>query len=211
LLHCGDPICFAIEMRYGFVQRLALGILFMRLAVTPLTVTLRALVLALAIGLSVGQEIGAAAPPVPPAPAAPAAPAPRAAAPAPRAAAAAPKLPDAPTMLMMVRSTLLAVDQAIRTGNYTVLRDLAAPVFQQQNTAARLGAVFAQLAARSPFLARVAVLVPQYTQGPALDAKGFLHVVGLFPTQPSQIQFNLVYQLTNGQWRYVSVGVGLNP
>jgi hypothetical protein len=112
---------------------------------------------------------------------------------------------------MMVRSTLVALDQAIRTGNYTVVRDLGAPIFQQQNTAARLGAVFAQLAARSPFLARVAVLVPQYTQGPALDAKGFLHVVGNFPTQPSQIQFNLVYQWANGQWRYVSVGVGLNP
>src|SRR5258706_4002666 len=122
VLHGQTPIAalqwrglFRFRNALRFAQRLDLGILFMRLAVTPPTTTLRILILALAIGLSVGQGIGAAAPPVPPAPAQPAAaPAPRAA--APRATAAAPKLPDAPTVLMMVRSTLLALDQGIRTG-----------------------------------------------------------------------------------------------
>src|SRR5438552_3852933 len=45
-------------------------------------------------------------------------------------------------VLILVRSTLLALDHANKTGNYTVLRDLAAPAFQV-NTAARLAEIFA--------------------------------------------------------------------
>ena len=40
-------------------------------------------------------------------------------------------------VLILVRSTLIALDQANKTGNYTVLRDLGAPAFQA-NSAARL-------------------------------------------------------------------------
>ena len=42
----------------------------------------------------------------------------------------------------MIRSTLLALDHANKTGNYTVLRDLGAPGFQA-NTEARLAEIFA--------------------------------------------------------------------
>ena len=45
-------------------------------------------------------------------------------------------------VLMLVRSTILALDQANKTGNYTVLRDLGAPGFQV-NTAAKLAEIFA--------------------------------------------------------------------
>jgi hypothetical protein len=44
---------------------------------------------------------------------------------------------------MPIRSALLALDQANKTGNYTVLRELGAPGFQAANTAARLSEIFA--------------------------------------------------------------------
>jgi hypothetical protein len=47
-------------------------------------------------------------------------------------------------VLMLVRSSLLALDQANKTGNYTVLRDIGAPGFQI-NTAARLAEIFVKL------------------------------------------------------------------
>jgi hypothetical protein len=45
-------------------------------------------------------------------------------------------------VLILIRSTVLALDQANKTGDYTVLRDLGAPGFQA-NTAARLVEIFA--------------------------------------------------------------------
>lgn len=47
-------------------------------------------------------------------------------------------------VLILIRSSLLAVDQANKTGNYTVLRDLGAPGFQAANTATQLGEIFRQ-------------------------------------------------------------------
>jgi len=40
--------------------------------------------------------------------------------------------------LYLIRSALMTLNDANRTGNYTVLRDLAAPGFQERNTAANL-------------------------------------------------------------------------
>jgi hypothetical protein len=61
-----------------------------------------------------------------------------------------PAPPSAPTpapidrngVLILVRSTLLALDQANKTGNYTVLHNLGSPAFQV-NTAAQLAEIFA--------------------------------------------------------------------
>src|SRR5882724_9070208 len=46
-------------------------------------------------------------------------------------------------VLILIRSTLLALDQANKTGNYTVLRDLGSPDFQA-NSAAQLAEIFVQ-------------------------------------------------------------------
>ena len=63
-------------------------------------------------------------------------------APAERAQAPTPAPIDRNGVLILIRSTLLALDQANKTGNYTVLRDLGAPGFQA-NTDARLAEIFA--------------------------------------------------------------------
>ena len=59
-------------------------------------------------------------------------------------------------VLILVRSSLLALDQGNKTGNYTVLRDIGAPGFQS-NSAARLGEIFAKLRNDNLDLSGVAV------------------------------------------------------
>jgi len=49
----------------------------------------------------------------------------------------------------LVRSALLTLNDANRSGNYTVLRDLASPDFQAKNTAADLTQSFADLRRRN--------------------------------------------------------------
>src|SRR5262249_54607445 len=61
----------------------------------------------------------------------------------PQAQAPKPAQIDRNGVLILIRTALLALDQANKTGNYTVLRDLGAPDFQA-NTAARLAEIFAQ-------------------------------------------------------------------
>ena len=109
--------------------------------------------------------------------------------------------------IYLIRSTLLTLNDANRSGNYTVLRDLAAPGFQTSNTAADLGLIFSDLRRRNFDLHAAALLAPQLTAVPALDQKGMLRLTGYFPTQPLQINFDLLFQAVNNQWRLFGISV----
>src|SRR5687768_8730911 len=81
-------------------------------------------------------------------------------------------------VLILIRSTLLALDHANRTGNYTVLRDLGAPGFQSSNSAARLGEIFANLRGQNLDLSGLAVLEPQLTVLPTAVQGGLMRMAG---------------------------------
>lgn len=112
-------------------------------------------------------------------------------------------------VLMLIRSTLLALDHANKTGNYTVLRDLGAPGFQV-NTAAKLAEIFAKQRGEKLDLSGVAVIDPQLSLLPQIEPNGLLHMAGFFPSVPSQVNFELLFAPVEGQWRVfgVSLSVG---
>src|SRR6266852_4433221 len=109
--------------------------------------------------------------------------------------------------LYLVRSTLLTLNDANRSGNYTVLRDLAAPDFQARNSAADLAQSFADLPRRNFDLFGAALLAPQLTAAPALDDKGMLRLTGFFPTRPLQIRFDLLFQTVGSDWRLFGISI----
>jgi hypothetical protein len=126
------------------------------------------------------------------------------------AAAQAPKPAqiDRNGVLILIRSTLLALDQANKTGNYTVLRDIGAPGFQS-NTAARLGDIFAKLRGDNLDLSGVAVIDPQLNLLPQIEANGLMHMAGFFPSVPTQVNFDLSFAPVNGQWRLFGISVSI--
>jgi hypothetical protein len=112
-------------------------------------------------------------------------------------------------VLILIRSTLLAVHDANVTGNYTVLRDLGAPGFQASNTAARLSEIFASLRSENLDLSGVAVLDPQLTLLPQIEANGLMRMTGFFPSVPMQVNFDLLFAPVGGKWRLFGISVGL--
>ena len=109
--------------------------------------------------------------------------------------------------LYLVRSTLMMLDDANRSGNYTVLRDLAAPDFQARNSSADLAQSFFDLRRRKFELFAVALLTPQFITDPSLDANGRVRLLGYFPTRPLQIKFDLTFQSVGGQWKLFAISV----
>ncbi|TIX51149.1 hypothetical protein [Alteraurantiacibacter aquimixticola] len=114
-------------------------------------------------------------------------------------------------VLILVRSSLLAVDQANKTGNYTVLRELGAPGFQGANTTARLADVFANLRSQNLDLSAIAVLEPQLALPPMIEPNGMLRLAGYFPSAPQQVNFDLLYEPLNGRWRLYGVAINVTP
>jgi hypothetical protein len=109
--------------------------------------------------------------------------------------------------LYLIRSTLITLNDANRSGNYTVLRDLASPGFQANNTAADLSQIFADLRKRNIDLHAVAIAAPQLSAQPHIDSNKMLRLTGYFPTQPLQINFDLLFQNVAGHWRLFGISV----
>jgi hypothetical protein len=112
-------------------------------------------------------------------------------------------------VLILIRTALIALDQANKTGNYTVLRELGAPGFQV-NSADRLAEIFARQRNDHLDLSGVVAIDPQLTLLPQVEASGLMHMAGFFPSVPQQVGFELLYAAVNGQWRLfgISVSVG---
>ena len=116
-------------------------------------------------------------------------------------------MPSAEKIVLLTRTTLLTLNDAVHTGNFTVLRDMAAPSFRDANSAARLSAVFGTLATKVDLTA-VALLSPQLSEAPALDEKaGMVRLKGYFPGQPVRIDFEVIYQAVGGRWRLFGLAV----
>ena len=111
-------------------------------------------------------------------------------------------------VIILTRAALMALDQANKTGNYTVLRDLGAPAFQV-NTAAKLAEIFAKQRSDNLDLSGVAAVDPQLSLLPQIESNGMLHMSGFFPSVPTQVNFELMFAPVNGQWRLFGISVNL--
>jgi opacity protein-like surface antigen len=124
--------------------------------------------------------------------------------------AAPPAAPDDPVSLeqalYLIRSTLLTLNDANRSGNYTVLHDLAAPSLQTKDTAADLSQSFTDLRNRHVDLYAVALLAPRLSAPPHIENKK-LRLTGEFPTKPLLIRFDLLFEDVGQQWRMFGISV----
>lgn len=112
-------------------------------------------------------------------------------------------------VLILVRSALIALDQANQTGNYTVLRDLGAPALQAK-TAAQLADIFASQRKQGLDLAGVAVLEPQLTLLPQIEPNGMLHLAGFFPSVPLQMNFEMLFAPADHRWKLFGISVNFD-
>jgi hypothetical protein len=112
-------------------------------------------------------------------------------------------------VLILIRSTLLAVHQANETGNYTVLRELGSPGFQAANTSSRLSEIFANLRNQKVDLSGVTVLEPRLTVLPEVAANGHMRMAGFFPSVPLQVNFELIFAPVEGRWRPFGIGINV--
>lgn len=133
---------------------------------------------------------------------------PAAAQPAPSAPARLP-VPPAENLVLLIRLSLLTLNDALQTGNYTVLRDRAGPSFQRGNTAAALSRVFTKLESQGIDLAGVAIMTPQLSAAEVGGVEQRLHVRGNFPGQPTQIDFDLTYEPSEGHWKLYGLSVAM--
>ena len=111
----------------------------------------------------------------------------------------------------LIKSTIMALQHANQTGNYSVLRDLGTPVFRERFDLAQLTAIFSNLRSRSVNLSPVLFLAPNLTKQPEMTEGNQLRIVGDFPTQPLKIQYEILFLQIDGVWRIDGLAVDAVP
>jgi len=114
-------------------------------------------------------------------------------------------VPDQLALAKLLWSTMAAVDQANKTGNYSVLRDLGSAGFQANNNPATLATVFASIRERRIDLSDTLLFEPIYEFAPGIEA-GMLRMRGGFRMRPTGVQFDLLYQWNQG-WRLHAIAL----
>lgn len=111
-----------------------------------------------------------------------------------------PQAVDRDRMAVLVKSTLIAIQQANQTGNYSVLRDLGTPAFRDRFDQARLTAIFARLRNLQVDLSPVLTIPPKLSKEPELTPANRLRLTGEFSTQALQIRYVLAFVWTGDRW-----------
>jgi hypothetical protein len=109
-------------------------------------------------------------------------------------------------VVTLVRTTMVGLQQANFSGNYSVLRDIAAPDFQAKNSAADLARIFTNLRELKVDLGAAVLLDPQISRA-ELTAEKKLYVVGALETKPVPVTFEMLFQLIAGYWRVYGISI----
>jgi hypothetical protein len=116
-----------------------------------------------------------------------------------------------PQISMLIRTTVVALDQANLTANYSVLRDLGDTHFQATYSQSALSDMFRGFRDRGINLAPVVLYDAQLDAPPKLTTDGLLRVVGHFSTTPDQVVFDITFRVQGGIWRLDAVNAGTRP
>ena len=117
-------------------------------------------------------------------------------------------IPSPEFLLALVRSTMIAIDNGMTTGNFTVLRDLGTPRFSSQNSPTTLGVAFKNLMDKGIRFKATAITTPTLTVSPFINQNNALVLEGKFPTRPLEINFAMSFQVYQGGWRLATLNVG---
>ena len=119
--------------------------------------------------------------------------------------------PPMPVVLMLLRSSVLAVRQGNAANNYEAVRALGTMAFQRDNSSQRLSAAFESLRRANLDLSPVLITAPVLDAVPVMLPDGTMKVVGAFPTQPMEVPFTAIYAEEAGKWRLHGIHVGVRP
>lgn len=119
-------------------------------------------------------------------------------------------IPSEAALNILIRRTLLTLNDANLSGNYSVLRDLAAPNFRKANDAAKLSKIFAKLRSAKIDMAPIVYFTPKVVRKPQLTKSGRLRLTGFVPTRPKQINFDMLFENHNKRWLLYGISVNIS-
>jgi hypothetical protein len=106
-----------------------------------------------------------------------------------------------------VRSVLSTLNDANRSGNYSVLRDLAASEFKDEHSVDDLGRAFARLRESGTELSFVNRTAPEFNSSSLIESDGSMKLEGRFRGPAEDLEFAMTFVEQEGRWRLRTLDV----
>lgn len=127
------------------------------------------------------------------------------------APAMAQKMPGPVAMEALIKATMLTLNDANVTGNYTVLHAKLSKPFRDQFGPDKLKEIFKTFVDQQIDYDIIAAHKPVASQEPKIDDRGALVLRGYFDTRPTRVTYELDFIPSDGEWKPIKLKVNVNP
>lgn len=118
-------------------------------------------------------------------------------------------VPDAFLQEMLIKTSLLTLNDANLTGNYTVLHAKGAKPFREQFSPDRLKQNFQSFVDKKVDWSVIAAKQPITTSESKIDNRGALLLRGYFDTKPRRLIYELDFLSSKGKWKPIRLYVNV--
>jgi hypothetical protein len=119
------------------------------------------------------------------------------------------KVPNAFTQEVVIKATLLSFNDANVTGNYTVFHAKVAKAFRDQHGPDKFATAFKVFHEKRIDFDIIAAKTPVSTSEAKIDDRGVLNLRGYFPTEPSRVNYDLDFVMSDGEWKLLRIDVNV--
>ena len=110
--------------------------------------------------------------------------------------------------MVLIRTTLIAINQGNLTGNYSVVRDLGSVEFRNTTSVEAIANSLKPFRDQGLDLSAVVAITPSLDEPPVIDPTGKLILAGHVPTSPLRVEFRLAFAWERGRWYPAGLALG---
>ena len=117
------------------------------------------------------------------------------------------KVPNATLQEMLIKAALLSFNDANVTGNYSVFHAKLSKPFRDQFPPEKLAETFKGFRDQHVDFELIVAKQPVPVEEAKVDDRGVLTIKGYFDTQPSRVNYDLAFILSDGDWKLIRINV----
>jgi hypothetical protein len=126
-------------------------------------------------------------------------------------ARAADTVPSATMQEILIKTSILTLNDAIVTGNFTVVHAKAAKVLREELGPDRIKQAFESFAEQKIDMSAISAATPVATAPAQIDDRGALLLRGRFDVGRSRLAYELHFLPSEGEWKPIKLHVSVNP
>ena len=126
-------------------------------------------------------------------------------------AGAAESVPSPTMQEILIKTSILTLNDAIVTGNFAVLHAKVAKPFREEFAPDQMKTAFASFAEQNIDLSAISAATPVATEPAQIDDRGALLLRGRFDVGRSRLAYELHFLPSEGEWKAIKLHVNINP